>query len=395
MRVLYLTHRLPYAPNRGDRIRSFHFVEGLRAAMDVGIVSLVHDDVEAAAVPQVADRGVDVTVARVAGLSRWLRATVALAGPDPLTHHLLTAPTIHQAVESAVARARPDVVLAMCSSMAQFALRPPLDRYPLVLDMVDVDSEKWRSLGAVSRPPKSWVYRREARVLSAFERVATERAVTTLVVNEKESDALKALAPDSDIRVISMGVDIDAFTPMDPPGNSATVVFCGVMNYPPNESGALWLVREVWPLVLQRRPDARLEIVGSQPTAAVRALARPGIVVTGLVPHTRDYLWRAAVAVAPLHTARGLQNKVFEAMAAGVPVVVTAAVHAGLPPGVRQACEVADSAPDYADRILRWLERSPAERRAHAMGVDLRPWSWAGPRGELVDVITAAAATRT
>ncbi|MGE0813771.1 MAG: glycosyltransferase, partial [Vicinamibacterales bacterium] len=361
MRVLYLTHRLPYAPNRGDRIRSFHFVEGLREAMDVGLVSLVHDDVEAAAVPAVAARGVDVTVARVAGLSRWLRATAALAGHDPVTHHLLTAPTIDQAIESAVARARPDVVLAMCSSMAQFALRPPLDRYPFVLDMVDVDSEKWRSLGAVSPPPKSWVYRREARVLSAFERVATGRAVTTLVVNEKESEALKALAPDADVRVISMGVDIDAFTPMDPPGNSATVVFCGVMNYPPNESGALWLVREVWPLVLQRRPDARLEIVGSQPTTAVRALARPGIVVTGLVPHTRDYLWRAAVAVAPLHTARGLQNKVFEAMAAGVPVVATAAVHPGLPPAVGQACEVADAAADIPEGILPWLERSPAE----------------------------------
>lgn len=394
MRVLYLTQRLPYAPDRGDRIRAFHFIEGLRATMDVSLVSLVHDAREEAEVSTVAARGVEVATARVGRYLPWVRATLALTGSRPVTHLLLDSPAVAPAIDAALGRGRPDVVVAMCSSMAKFALRPPLDRVPLVLDMVDVDSEKWRSLSAIERPPRSWVYRREARVLSAFERVATVRAVTTTVVNEKERAVLAALAPAADVRVVPIGIDLETFRPIAAPAASETVIFCGVMNYAPNEAGALWLTRAVWPHVLQRRPTARLAIVGSNPSSAVRALARPGIVVTGTVPHTRDYLWEAAVAVAPIHTARGLQNKVLEALAAGVPVVTTSAVQSGLPAPIATACAVADTPEPFAAAILAWLEQPPDARRAHAASVDLTAWSWDAPRAQLAEIVRDAARAR-
>ncbi len=394
MRVLYLTHRLPYAPNRGDRIRSFHLLEGLRQAFDVDVVSLVHDDEEASHVGEVAARGMTVSTAPVAGVSRWLRVPFALPGTEPLTHVLLDAPTIDGVLRRVVAARRPSVVVAFCSGMAKFVLREPLSAVPCVLDMVDVDSQKWQQLGEVTRPPKRWVYRREARVLSAFETRATERAVTTLVINEKERAVLSAMAPAADVRVLPNGVDIDDFRPAGPAPPSRTVVFCGVMNYAPNEAGASWLVTEVWPAVVARHPDALLEIVGSQPSAVVRALAAPGVTVTGAVPHTRDYLWRAAVSVAPLHTARGLQNKVLEALAAGVPVVTTTAVCEGLPDGVGQGCTVADAADQFAAGIVRLLEMSPEERRSLASSVDLSGLSWLGPRAQMIDVVRAAVGTR-
>lgn len=392
MKVLYLSHRLPYAPNRGDRIRSFHLLEGLRREAEVSVVSLVHDDEEAAHTGDLEARGMTVTTARVGGLGRWVRAVTALPGSEPVTHALLDAPALGPVIEAAIARARPDVVVALGSGMAKYALRAPLDRFPYVLDMVDVDSEKWRALAAVAVPPKSWVYRREARVLAAFERVATERAVTALVINQRECDALVALAPGADIRVLRSGIDIDDFAPPGPPSPSSTVVFCGVMNYEPNEAGAVWLARDVWPLVVARRPEARLELVGSRPTAAVKALAGPAITVTGSVPHTRDYLWKAAVAVAPLHTARGLQNKVFEALAAGVPVVTTTAVRAGLPDEVAPGLDVADDTAGFAAAILARLALSPGARRARAAGVDLGPHSWRDPRRQFVDIVRQAAA---
>lgn len=394
MRVLYLTQRLPYAPDRGDRIRSFHFIEGLRATMDVSLVSLVHDAGEEAEASGVAARGIEVATARVGRIVPWVRATLALAGSRPVTHLLLDSPAVSPAIAAAVRRGRPDVVVAMCSSMAKFALEPPLDRVPLVLDMIDVDSEKWRSLSTIDRSPRSWVYRREARVLSAFERVAAEHAVTTAVVNDKERAVLAALAPAADVRVVPNGIDLEAFQPIAAPAASETVVFCGVMNYAPNETGALWLVREVWPLVLKRRPTARLAIVGSTPSAAVRAVARPGIDVTGTVPHTRDHLWGAAVAVAPIHTARGLQNKVLEALAAGVPVVTTTAVQSGLPTPIAAACSIADAPEAFADAILAWLAQPPEARRAHATAVDLTAWSWDAPRAQLAEVVRDAARAR-
>lgn len=394
MRVLYLTHRLPYAPNRGDRIRSFHLLEGLRAAADVTLLSLVHDDDEAAQAGQLSARGVRVLTARVRGADRYLRAGLALAGSAPLTHVLLDSAEAAGALARVAAAEPPDVVVSYCSGMAHLALAPPFDRVPFVLDMVDVDSEKWRSLGASATAPMSWIYRREARVLAAFERTATERAVTTLVINEKERAALSAIAPGSDIRTVSNGVDLEAFRPAGPPEPSSTVVFCGVMNYAPNEEGAAWLVREVWPTVLAARPDARLELVGSHPSPAVKALAGPTVVVTGTVPHPREYLWKAAVAAAPLLTARGLQNKVLEALAAGAPVVTTSAVAGGLPPAVAAGCAVADTPAAFAAALLARLGESPGERRARATAVDLSPLSWDTPRRQFVEAVRTAAARR-
>ncbi|HUU32482.1 MAG TPA: TIGR03087 family PEP-CTERM/XrtA system glycosyltransferase [Vicinamibacterales bacterium] len=394
MRVLYLTHRLPYAPNRGDRIRSYHLLAGLRQAFDVDLVSLVHDGDEAARASEVSARGITVSCAPVAGVSRWLRVPFALAGPEPLTHVLLDAPALDGLLREVVTARRPDVVVAFCSGMAKFALRPPLVDIPLVLDMVDVDSQKWRRLAEVSPAPKHWVYRREARVLADFERQATTHAVTALVINEKERKALAALAPGADVRVLPNGVDVDDFKPVGPAPPSRTVVFCGVMNYAPNEAGATWLAAEVWPRVVASHPDAQLEIVGSQPSAAVRALAAPGITVTGAVPHTRDHLWRAAVSVAPLHTARGLQNKVLEALAAGVPVVTTNAVREGLPDDVASGCAVADDPEAFARAVVKLLDLTPGERRTIAAGVDLTGLSWQAPRAQLVDLVRTAAGRR-
>lgn len=391
MRVLYLTHRLPFAPNRGDRIRAFHLLEGLRQAFDVDLVSLVHDRDEAAHATDVAARGITVSTAPVARLSRWLRAPIALLGATPLTHVLLDAPAIPGVLRGIVEARRPSVVVAFCSGMAKVALQPPLAGIPFVLDMVDVDSQKWQRLGEVTSPPKGWVYRREARVLAAFERRATRQAVTTLVINEKERAALAGLAPGADVRVVPNGVDVDDFKPAGPSPSSRTVIFCGVMNYAPNEAGASWLVKDVWPLVLERHPDAQLEIVGSEPSAAVRALAAPGVTVTGAVPHTRVHLWRAAVSVAPLRTARGLQNKVLEALAAGVPVVTTTAVRDGLPDDVARGCTVADSATEFAAGIAQLLDLAPDQRRALAASVDLSGLSWQGPRDQLIEIVRAAA----
>ena len=392
MKVLYLSHRLPYAPNRGDRIRSFHLLEGLRSEAEVCVVSLVHDDEEAAHTGDLTARGMAVTTARVGGPGRWVRALMALPGSEPVTHALLDAPDLGSVIEAAIARVRPDVVVALGSGMAKFALRSPLDRFPYVLDMVDVDSEKWRALAAATSPPKSWVYRREGRVLAAFERRATERSVTSTVVNDREGESLRALAPGADIRVVPNGVDVEDFAPPGPPAPSSTVVFCGVMNYAPNEAGAVWLAREVWPAVVARWPEARLELVGSQPSAAVRALAGPTITVTGSVPHTRDYLWKAGVVVAPLHTARGLQNKVLEALAAGVPVVTTTVVRAGLPADLAPALDVADDPAGFANAIMTRLALSPEARRARAARVDLGRYSWSDSRRQFADIVRAAAA---
>ncbi len=253
-RILFLTHRCPYAPNRGDRIRAYHLLQTLSSRFEVDVASLVHDREEAASSAAIAVDGVHVSAHHVPHLRNRFAAVRSLGGSRPLTHLLLASPTIRPALRDIVRERRPDVVLAYCSGMAQFALEPPLDRLPLVLDMVDVDSEKWRALADGAGQPQRWIYRREARCLAQFESDAVAAARATLVVNERERVALRRLAPGGRIVVSPNGVDVEAFRPPTEHRREARVVFCGVMNYGPNVDAACWLAETVWPLVRARRP---------------------------------------------------------------------------------------------------------------------------------------------
>ena len=377
MRVLFLTHRLPYAPNRGDRIRAYHLIRTLARTDDVFVVSLVHDAEEAGHVPDVAKLCAGAEGASVPARRNRVRALAALAGSTPLTHVLLDSPRMPAILDRVTAEWKPDVVLAYCSGMARYALAAPLAGRPFVLDMVDVDSEKWRALSEKSPIQKRWIYRREWRLMRGFERHAAVAARATLVVSERERIAMREIAPDARTLLIPNGVDVAGFTPRQPPVPSKTIAFCGVFNYAPNEEGAVWLARRVWPDVLREEPEARLMLVGMNPSAAVRGLAQdPSISVTGAVPDVRPYLWSAAASVAPLFVARGLQNKVLEALAAGLPCVITPAVMDGLPVEARGGCIAAGDPSEFARGILRLLALAPSERRAFAGRSDLAALTW-------------------
>lgn len=396
MSVLFLTHRLPYAPNRGDRIRAFHLLHALAKANDVHLVSLVHDDEEAAHAVDLQGVAASVTIARVPAWRNRVRAAMRLATATPLTHLLLDAPDLRRQLERLVRTHPPNVVLSFCSGMANLALEQPLAAFPLVLDMVDVDSEKWSALATAAAPPMSWIYAREQRCLSAFERVASTAARATLVTTPREAAALGAIAPDARVHVVPNGIDVEWFRPQAAPAGDPVVVFCGVMSYQPNRDAALWLAREVWPIVKARRPDAKLTIVGADPDAAVRRLQVDdrSIEVTGRVPDVRPFLWRAACAVAPLKVARGVQNKVLEAVAAGLPCVVTPIVASGLPDAMSPALRVADTPEACADAVSAWLEMAADERRAIAARADLSGLSWADRLRDAVALVRDAGTAR-
>jgi polysaccharide biosynthesis protein PslH len=392
MRVLFLTHRLPYAPNRGDRIRAFHIVKSLAARDELELVSLVHDQDELAQVPRLEAMGVRVTAIPVTRIRNLAMGAAQLAGARPLTHSLLDAPDLVRAIRDIVRQRPPDVVLAFCSGMARFALELPLSNFPLVVDMVDVDSQKWLALSESSGWPMRWIYEREARHLATFERRIAASAATTFVVNEREREVMRAVAPGPDVAILPNGVELP-LAPVGAPEERPRVTFCGVMNYQPNADAVLWFAREIWPAIRAQRPDAQFSIVGSSPSGSVRRLHSDdnGIEVTGTVADVRPYLERSAVAVAPLLTARGVQNKVLEALASGVPAVVSPAVFDGLPRCVRGACRVAESAGDYATEILRLFAKSGAERRRLAQTADLAQLSWKAQLRPLHDALAAAA----
>ena len=393
MRVLVLTHRLPYAPNRGDRIRAFHIIRQLALRAEVHVVSLVHDRDEEAEAATLERMGVRVSTARVPRLRNLIRAAASLGGNTPLTHMLLAAPGIHRVLEQVVREARPDVVLAYCTGIAPLALAPPLAGIPLVLDLVDIDSAKWAAYAGTSSPPRSWIYRREARCLSEFEAHATRLAHASTVVNEREREALGRTCADARVEVVPNGVDLETLRPLNAPAAEPNVVFSGVFNYAPNAEGAVWFAREVWPLVRAAQPRARLTLAGASPMRIIRGLASadPSIEVTGRVADMLPYLWKSAVSVAPIFQARGVQNKVLEAVAAGLPVVVTQAVWDGLPPDVFPACRLAASAESFARTVVELLSLSPVERRRMAARARLGGLAWPLRLAPLMELVESAA----
>jgi sugar transferase (PEP-CTERM/EpsH1 system associated) len=393
MNILILTHRLPFAPNRGDRVRAYHIVKLLAAHADVHVVSLVHDRAEAAEADTLRALGVRVSTALVPRVRNLVRAGFELRSSTPLTHVLLDSPGMRPAIERATAGWRPDVVLAYCSGVAPLSLAPPLAGIPFVLDLVDVDSAKWAAFARTAWFPRSWVFDREARCLGAFEQRALKAAFATLVVNERERATLAGSCPNADVHVVPNGVDVDGLTPRDPPAPGERVIFAAVFDYAPNADGAVWFARDVWPLVRAARPWVRLTLAGSSPTRAVRRLAAAddSIEVTGSVADIRPYLWRSAVAVAPIFQARGVQNKVLEAAAAGLPSVVTRAVWEGLPKEVLPACRMADTAEHFAAEVIDLLSRPADARRREAAQAQLRGLSWPKRLAPLLDLIERAA----
>jgi sugar transferase (PEP-CTERM/EpsH1 system associated) len=396
MRILYLTHRLPYAPDRGDRIRAHHMLRALATSAEVHLFSLVHDDEERSRAAALRDLTASVTLAQVPRMRNLVKGAVRLGSSRPLTHSLLDAPAVERALATISAEKRPDVVLAYCSGMARFAGRHPLADVAFVMDLVDVDSEKWADYARTTRGPMGWIYAREARCLAPFEETAARAAHATLVVNDRERSALASRVPDADVRVVPNGIDLEAFRPAGPPASAPRVVFCGVLDYRPNERGAIWFATKVWPLIRAKRPDARLTLVGRNPTPAVRALTDSdrSIDVTGAVPDVRPYLWDAAVGIAPLFEARGVQNKVLEAVAAGIPMVVTPAVDLGLPSQVRRACLVASDVDAYASSVLSLLELMPAGRRRLATCADLAQLGWRECLSDLLPILQEAVSVR-
>jgi sugar transferase (PEP-CTERM/EpsH1 system associated) len=390
MKILFLTQRLPYAPNRGDRIRSYHLLRRLVPDAEVHLVSLAAGD-EIAHVESIRLWLPRLHLAKPPRLVNLVRALFALFGDTPLTHVLLDAPGLEQQLAELNRREQFDLVLACSSGMARFAVKGPLAALPCVIDMVDVDSEKWKALSLRTSPPMSWIYRREARVLAYFEAEAARHARSTLVVSDREGQALRALAPDADVIVLSHGVDIEYFrAPLDS-ARGPNVVFTGIMDYAPNVEAVTWFSNEVWPLVRERAPGAEFLIVGARPTAAVRRLsAQAGVTVTGSVDDVRPYLWRSTVAIAPLFAARGQQNKVLEAVAAGLPIVTTPVVAEGLPGCVLPACTVVSTPQEFVDAVVDFLESGDAERQRRIAGADLSGFDCASQLQPLMEILERA-----
>jgi sugar transferase (PEP-CTERM/EpsH1 system associated) len=361
--VLYVVHRTPFPPDKGDRIRAFHVLRRLSRQAAVHLAFLADEpvpDATTAALGRYCERVAAVPL----GGSRWLRAAWSLTRGRTITEGAFASPLLASIVRGWAAETRFTACLASASSVASYLRLPELRGAPAVVDLVDIDSQKWFDYAAASRPPSAWIYQTEGRRLRRLEQSLTgwTRAVT--VVSDVEAELFSRVCPSSNAHAIPNGVDLEYFRPADAPAGEAGCVFVGAFDYRPNVDAACWFCQEAWPEIHRRRPETRLRLVGRRPSAAVRRLAAiPGVEVVGQVPDVRPYLSSAAVAVNPLRIARGLQNKILEAMAMGKAIVASPQALAGLRQRDQAPALCAASTAEWVEVVGNLLDQPERRRR--------------------------------
>lgn len=390
MRILYLCHRIPYPPNKGEKIRAYHQLRAIAETHNVDLFTLADDPSDLEYTSTLAKY---CDSAKVIFLnSNWgrLRSIPFLLSRKPLTIPYFYSPKLQNEVRQALGARSYDRIFVYCSAMAQYVRQ--VDGIPIITDLVDVDSDKWMQYANRTRFPISAVYRRESHSLREYERQICGRSSCVVVSTEREASLAREFARPELIRVISNGVDVDYFNM--PTGALAkgvpTVTFTGDMSYFPNADAVVFFAEKVLPFVRAAIPDTRFLIVGRNPGSRVKALAKSGgVEVTGFVPDIRTYLSQTHVAVAPFLIAAGIQNKILEAMAAGLPVVATSCTARGLAPEVAEIVETADTPEEIASKVVNLLRENLF---AQGKGVEGRrrvmaSYSWRHSMEELLAII--------
>ncbi len=353
-RILYVTHRVPYPPDRGDRIRTWNVLKYLAARAEVDLACLADEPASDATMQELRKVTKQLAVIPHAGRSRYVCGAISMLRGRTVTEGLFHSPPLASLLRDWNKATKYDAVIASSSGVARYLL-PPFVRADIKrwVDLIDVDSQKWLDYAKSSRFPMSVVYRTEGHRLRNVERNLAKTCDRLLVVSEAERELFRSFCPTDRIVAASNGVDYQYFTPQpETQSEPHSCAFVGVMNYKPNADAAIWFAQNVWARIRQQYPQSQFYVVGKSPTLEVQALQSiPGIQVTGSVPDVRPWLFRATCAVVPLQIARGVQNKVLEAMACGRPVICSPEPLKGLAAESGTHLLKADTPDEWVDAI--------------------------------------------
>lgn len=383
--LLFLCHRIPYPPNKGDKIRSWNLLRYLTEHYDVYLGAFIDNPADAVYSDKLKNICADSFFPRLRPGISMMKSLTGLVSGKALTIPYYNHRKMHDWVKTTVSKYNIDRAVIFSSSMAQYLPCDKSQELTVIVDFVDVDSDKWRQYSRHKLWPLNRLYLREAIKLNDFEKAVTRDTDACLFVSSNEAQLYRSLASKEADKVdyFNNGVDAEYFSPhkcyQNPYfGATRALVFTGEMNYWPNVDAVIWFSSHVLPqLQAQLGADIQFYIVGRNPEPAVRKLAqRDDIVVTGEVEDVRPYLMYAHAAVAPMRISRGIQNKVLEAMAMTCPVITSELGAEGIDAEDCQAFAVARDVEDYVQYckkfILEETERRDPCGRSHV----LQHFSW-------------------
>lgn len=367
MKILVLTHRFPYPPNKGDRIRTFNVIKYLSSMASVDLATLSHDPLapgDRKSLHKFCDR---MAIVQVDRMSKWISAFRSLCIGKSMTEGLFQSKALQSQIVDWTRGQQYDAVVAFCSSMEQYVSVPELAGIPKVVDFIDIDSQKWQAYADASTVGKKQLFRLEAKRVERLEKKILNDSHAALVVSQEEVALLAHLPGSEKCHAVPNGVDTNFFSPQHENvsnSDSSSCVFVGALDYLPNVEGAIWFCQRVWPQILESYPNAVFRIVGRQPTKTVLALQTiPGVEVHADVADVRPYLSAANAVVAPLQIARGIQNKVLEAMAMARPVIASPEARVGINVAPGKHILVADTPDQWVASLNTLLVNTDQQQR--------------------------------
>ncbi len=423
--ILFLSHRIPFPPDRGDKIRSHHILRHLAGLAPVHVATFADDALDFAAAPELARVATShCLVRRSKPLPLAAAEAIVRAKPISLTafHSAKLAAYVQE-----VLRTRPIAAIYVFSGqMGQYV--PAEFKGRVIADFVDVDSAKFEAYALRDGGLKGWAEAREARLLRAEEARLAARADVSLLISDEEAALFRtrlsplpfregaggggsrptaSLSGESphpnpspegaglEVRTLANGIDSEAFNPaasMPEPQLAdmpyPRLIFTGQMDYAPNVDACIRAATRILPLIRTHFPQASFHVVGRNPTERLVALSRAGVHVWGRVAQVQPWLAASDLALVPLEIGRGVQNKVLEAMAMALPVVLTPEAATGI--GARDGAEFALAADDahLAEACVALLQD---QSRARAMGTAARRYvvdhaSWPAALADLASI---------
>ncbi|MBO6503778.1 MAG: TIGR03087 family PEP-CTERM/XrtA system glycosyltransferase [Kordiimonadaceae bacterium] len=393
-KILFVAHRIPYPPNKGDKIRSWNFLKHLCEHHEVHAGFFIDEPEDQEHLTFLETHCASVHSAFASPLTQKCASLRGFAVGRSLTEMAYPSKTLRSKLQEVLEQG---VDLIFLFSAASRSFLPKQVSVPIITDFVDVDSAKWDAYAAQKSDIMGAVYAREGRMLRHFEQELAKESAASVFVSADEADLFKQrLGTVSEMLSVS-GIANGVATEIFDPGNYANtisngrrILFTGAMDYAPNVDAVEWFARNIFPIVRNSLQDAEFFVAGRPVAPAIRALSTiDGVTIVGGVQDMAAEIAKSDVVVAPLRTARGIQNKVLEGMAMAKPVVCTSAANEGINAPDGDAIVVADQADSFADAVVQLLNNPST---ASGVGNNARLFvqqhnSWDAAFGQLDQVI--------
>lgn len=394
-----MSHRIPFPPNKGEKIRTFHQIKYLvEQGYDVSVIAPYQDESELEFYDQLKQQ-FGVTAIGIKLKYKMFRLALGIMTAKPLSVANFYSRRLQKILDKKLATNEIDVLICTASSMAEYVFKSDYfsstqNHTRFYMDFMDLDSDKWRQYAEKTTYPQRLIYQREARLMAQYENKTSDLFDACFFITDTETNLFKThYSKAKNIFSVENGIDTTMFKPSKTETNSERpiLLFTGVMDYSPNIDAVVWFVKHVWPQVTKKWPNAEFYIAGMNPSEKVRALAdNQGVEVTGFVEDILPYYHKSTIFVAPFRIARGVQNKVLQAFACGIPVVSSPMGAEGIRCTNEQNILIAESPDDYFEHIVRLTETPTlmSEISAKALDTIQRHYSWEGVLAPFMQIIS-------